>query len=219
MTPSPPRRTALLQLAVDVLSTEEALELARAVYPHFDILEVGTPLILEQGLSALEALREACPGKRYLADLKVMDAGRLEASSGFRRGADIVTVLGAADDRTIRGALDAAGEYGGEVMAALINVADPAVRARRLEEMGVHLLCVHTAHDVTESGGSPLRELVEVRSVTRCPLAVAGGLDLRSVGLAVRAGADILVVGSAITRDRDSAGAARAFQRQMEAVS
>lgn len=204
-----------LQLAVDVLSTDEALELTRAVYPHFDILEVGTPLILEEGLAALEALREACPGKRYLADLKIMDAGRLEASSGFCRGADVVTVLGAADDSTIGGALEAAAQHGGQIMADLINVADPAARARRLEQMGVHLLCVHTAHDVTESGGSPLRELVEVRRVTRCRLAVAGGLDLSSVGQVVRSGADVLVVGSAITRNREPAAAARAFLEAM----
>ena len=189
--------------------------MARAVYPHFDILEAGTPLVLEEGLAALEALREACPGKRYLADLKIMDAGRLEASSGFRRGADIVTVLGAADDRTVRGALEAASEHGCELMADLINVADPARRARELSAMGVQMLCIHTAHDVWESGGSPLRELEKVRVVTAALLAVAGGLTLASVGPAAAAGADILVVGSAITGARDPRAAARELLERM----
>jgi 6-phospho 3-hexuloisomerase len=128
-----------------------------------------------------------------------MDAGRLEASSGFRGGADVVTVLGAADDRTIRGALEAAAEHGGELMADLINVSDPAGRARELAAMGVRLLCVHTAHDVSESGGSPLRELAVVRDATDARLAVAGGLTLDGAARAVAAGADILIVGSAIT--------------------
>jgi len=118
-----------LQLAIDVLRTSDALRLAEATYPHFDIAEIGTPLIIEEGLAALEALKSRFPDKQYLADLKIMDAGFIEASSGFTRGADIVTVLAAADDQTISGALEAAEKHHGKIMADLINVPDPLVRA------------------------------------------------------------------------------------------
>ena len=37
-----------------------------------------------------------------------MDAGKIEAAIAFERGADFVTVLAAADDLTIRGAMEAA---------------------------------------------------------------------------------------------------------------
>ena len=75
-----------LQLAVDATDLPTALRLVEAVYPYYDIAEVGTPLIIEEGLHALEALQRAFPDKQYLADLKIMDAGRLEAESAFRRG-------------------------------------------------------------------------------------------------------------------------------------
>ena len=42
---------------------------------HFDILEVGTPLILAEGVRAIETLRTGHPGKQFLADLKIMDVG------------------------------------------------------------------------------------------------------------------------------------------------
>ncbi len=86
----------LLQIALDALTPREALELVGQTYPHFDIVEIGTPLIIAEGLSALEAIKAKFPDKKHVADLKIMDAGKLGAASAFKRGADIVTAFGAA---------------------------------------------------------------------------------------------------------------------------
>ncbi len=187
-----------LQLAVDATDLHTAVKLVEAVHPHYDIAEVGTPLIIEEGLHALEVLKRAFPDKQYLADLKIMDAGRLEAESAFRRGADIVTVLALADDKTIGGALEAADKHGRQIMADLINVPDAAGRARELQILGVQIVCVHTAHDVQGSGTDPMATLHSVRKAVTCRLAVAGGLTLENVDQAVGAGADILVFGSSL---------------------
>jgi len=205
----------LLQIALDVTSRADALGLAARVYPHFDILEAGTPLLLSEGVAVLEALRSTCPGKRLLADLKIMDAGRLEASLAFDRGADIVSVLAVADDSTIRGALQAASERGGSILADLINTPDPLGRARELEAMGVHALCVHTAHDAAASGRSPLHELAALRPVTRALLAVAGGLALESAVESVTLGADIVVVGASVLGAPDPTESARSIRAAM----
>lgn len=210
---------ALLQLALDVSSTAKALEIAGAVHPHFDIAEIGTPLVIEEGLKALEELKRRFPDKRYLADLKIMDAGSVEAASGFARGADIVTVLAAADDRTVSQALEAAFRHGGRIMADLINVADPPARARRLQDLGVDMICTHTAYDRQGAGIDPLRELAELRGAVRCTLAVAGGLKPEHVRRAVDSGADILIVGGAISAHPDPAAAAGDFMRRLREAS
>src|ERR1700730_12467004 len=119
-------RRPLLQLALDFTDLEQALKIAAVAYPYFDLLEIGTPLIIEEGLGALEKLKILYPDKLFLADLKIMDAGHLEAKSGFRRGANVVTVLGLADDSTNQGAIAAAQEYDGYLMADLIGLPDPA---------------------------------------------------------------------------------------------
>ena len=93
-----------LQVAMDVLTTKDALELAGKAAPHVDIIELGTPLIKAEGLSAITAIKEAHPDKIVFADLKTMDAGELEADIAFSAGADLVTVLGVAGDSTIAGA-------------------------------------------------------------------------------------------------------------------
>ena len=48
-----------LQVAMDVLTTEAALELAAQVAPYVDILELGTPLIKSEGLRAITAIKAA----------------------------------------------------------------------------------------------------------------------------------------------------------------
>ena len=86
-----------LQVAIDLLTTEAALELAGQVAEYVDIIELGTPLIKAEGLPVITAIKNAHPDKIVFADLKTMDAGELEADIAFKAGADLVTVLGAAD--------------------------------------------------------------------------------------------------------------------------
>ena len=60
---------------MDVLTVDEALTLAGKVAEHVDIIELGTPLVKNAGLSAVTAIKEAHPDKVVFADLKTMDAG------------------------------------------------------------------------------------------------------------------------------------------------
>jgi len=205
----------LLQVALDVLSTQRALEIAGQVHPYWDIIEIGTPLMIAEGLSALESIKTRFPDKKYLADLKIMDAGKIEASLAFARGADIVTVLAAADDLTIRGALEAAEACGGQLMADLINVRDPLARAIELCAMKVPIICLHTAFDRRDSSKDIFHLLDAIRPAVGCELAIAGGLTLGSAGKAAARGADIVVVGSGITEHGDPRAAAHGLMREI----
>ena len=198
---------ARLQVAVDVTSLDEAVRLVERVGRHCDIVEVGTPLILENGMAAVAALKACCQGPQVLADTKIVDAGYMEAGLAFRRGADIVTVLGVSDEATIRGALRAAAEAGGQIMVDLLSVADEAARARELAELGVTCFCLHTAYD-RQGSVDPLAKLHAVRGAVTATLAVAGGLGPQNAGAAVAGGADIVVVGGAIVAQPDPAAAA-----------
>ncbi len=206
----------MLQLALDTTNLHVALDLAQAVYPYYDIVEIGTPLIIEEGLRALEVLKAKWPHKQFLADLKIMDAGELESASAFRRGADLVTVLALADDKTIIGALAAAEKYKGLIMVDMINVPNPVARARELQSLGVQIVCIHTAHDVQGDKVDLMEDMQRVREVTTCRIALAGGLKLESVNEAVACGANILVVGSSITADPTPGEVAAEFIARIE---
>lgn len=53
------------------------------VRSSIDIIEIGTPMIIEYSMSAVRAFRKAFPEKEILADAKIMDAGEYEADQCF----------------------------------------------------------------------------------------------------------------------------------------
>ena len=166
----------ILQIALDFLNLKRALRVAEAaVAGGADWLEAGTPLIKSEGLDSVRALRRNFPGLPIVADLKVMDAGRIEVEAALKAGANIVSVLGVASDSTIGESLEAARNYGGEVAVDLINVSQPLERAREMEKMGVGYLEVHLSIDEQMRGKDPFALLNQIVRRISTPLMVAGG--------------------------------------------
>lgn len=188
-----------LQLALDTVAMEQAAEILDAVHECIDIVEVGTPWIIRDGLRSVSELKKRYPGLEVLADLKIMDAGLYEAGSAFAAGADIVTVMGVAHDETIAGAVQSAKEHDGAVMVDLLAAGDPAKRAMRMRELGADYVCVHTAFDV-QASCDPLEELALVsKAVHSSCIGVAGGVKLETLAAIVGHRPAIVIVGGALT--------------------
>lgn len=208
-----------LQLALDG-RFDDSLEILTQVSTYVDIAELGTPLILREGLSAAGRLRQAFPDTTLLADLKIMDAGEEEAALAFDAGCDIVTVLGVAHDRTISGAVRAARSRGRQVMVDMMQVSDMVSRARGLLELGCDYLCVHIAYDLQSSQQSPLTDLRRLRgALPDASLAAAGGIKLETIETVAALNPAIVVVGGAITRAANPAQAASRIRERMNAFA
>src|SRR5690625_6180257 len=83
----------IVQISLDLMSNADALETAAiAVEAGVDWIEVGTPLVLAEGLHAVRALRKEFPDSPIIVDLKTMDGGYLEAEMRGDGGADAVIV-------------------------------------------------------------------------------------------------------------------------------
>ncbi|MEM4699886.1 MAG: 3-hexulose-6-phosphate synthase [Candidatus Nezhaarchaeales archaeon] len=212
--PSP--SSPVLQLALDFVDLDRALEVAEeALRGGVDWLEVGTPLIKSEGVDAIREFKRKFRDRVIVADLKTIDTGAIEVEVASKAGADVVIILGVADDSTIREAVDAARRYGSRVMVDLINVENPVERAKRLEELGVDYVCVHVGIDQQMKGMSPLEVLSEVASQSRIPVAIAGGINSETAARAVELGASIVIVGGAITKAERAEEAARAIKQAM----
>lgn len=206
-----------LQLALDVCTIEDGIDLVDSVRDYIDIIEIGTPLILEHGLRPVALFKERFPEKLVLADAKIMDAGEHEAKLCFSKGADIVTVLGVAHDSTIAGVVKAAKAYGKQVLVDMIDVPNIQTRALEIEKLGADYLCVHTAFDIQSTGINPLDELRLINSVlTVGKAAVAGGVKVATVGDIVRENPEIIVVGGGIASQSDPVGSAKRIKEIME---
>ena len=206
-----------LQVALDFLELRRALAVARdAVAGGADYIEAGTPLIKSEGLDAVRELRAAFPDRTIVADMKTMDAGKIEAEAAAKAGANVLTVLGAATPSTIRECVEAARHYGAEVAVDLLGARDPVALAGVAAEMGATWLDVHCAIDAQMQGADPLSLLRELRGATRLTLAVAGGLNSETAAGAAEAGADVIIVGGAITKAKDVAAATADIRKAID---
>ena len=199
-----------LQLALDTFALDAALDVARRVRDYVDILEMGTPFLMEYGMEAVRRFRNAFPEKHILADAKIMDAGRLEVATALRAGADTVTVLAATDRMTMAECVTEAARRGGRIVADMICVEDIPGKVRELEALGVHGIAVHTGVDQQKAGRTPLEDLRIIKDCSTCAeVSVAGGISLGTVTDYIALKPDVLIVGGAIAAAPDPAEAAR----------
>ncbi len=193
---------------------DRAIEIARdAVVGGVDWIEIGTPLIKSEGMDAIRKMRKAFPDRTILADMKTIDVGAIEVEMAAKAGADVVIVLGSADDSTVLDALRSAHKYGVKLMADLISTLDPVKRALELEAMGIDYVNVHIGIDQQMIGKNPVSILKKISEKINVPLAVAGGLDAESAAQAVKTGASIVIVGGNITHSENVTEAARKIRQ------
>ncbi len=202
-----------LQIAIDMASTEEALKMVSEIHDVIDIVEVGTPMIMREGMVPVRMLKASFPNVIVLADCKIVDGGDIESGDAFASGADIVTVLGVADDATIQAVVRTARQHGRQVMVDMICIDDIAQRASQLDKMGVDYICLHTGVDIQKAGATPFEGLARLMpAVKNAKAAVAGGINLATIPLVKKLGPEIVVCGSALTKAPNLRAAVMAMQ-------
>ena len=194
----------ILQLALDHENLARALKVAKeAVAGGVDWLEAGTPLIKSEGLDAVRALRRQFPSATIVADMKIIDAGRLETECAAKAGANIIHVLGPASDATIIECIEAARRFDAKITVDLLGLPNRekmVQRAKEVELMGAFSVCIHTPIDMQMRGELPFDDLKAVASAVSIPVAVAGGInsetavDAINIDNLVLSGAEIKMV-------------------------
>jgi 3-hexulose-6-phosphate synthase/6-phospho-3-hexuloisomerase len=206
-----------LQVALDFIELDRAIDIARAaVAGGADYIEAGTPLIKSEGLDCIRKLRALFPDKTIIADMKTMDAGRIEAEIAAKAGANIITVLGSSSKSTILECVEAGRHYGIKVAVDLLGLKNAEQFAENADQLGIAWLNVHCAIDTQMLGENPFKQLRKIRRFTSLTLSVAGGINSETAADAVKDGADIIIVGGAITKAVNVEKAARDIKRAIE---
>ncbi|WP_423831393.1 3-hexulose-6-phosphate synthase [Staphylococcus haemolyticus] len=180
------------------------------VEEYVDIVEIGTPIVINESLPAVELLSKSINKAQVLADLKIMDAADYEVSQAVKFGADITTILGVAEDASIKAAIEEAHKHNKELLVDLIAVQDIEKRAKELDEMGADYIAVHTGYDLQAQGQSPLENLRKVKSVIKnSKVAVAGGIKPDTIESIIAEDPDLIIVGGGIANADDPKAAAK----------
>lgn len=202
-----------LQLALDLVNIPEGIKVVEEVAEHIDIVEIGTPVVINEGLKAVKEIKQAFPTLKVLADLKIMDAGAYEVMKASEAGADIITVLGATDDSTIKGAVEEAKKQGTKILVDMINVKNLEQRAKEVDALGVDYICVHTGYDLQAAGENSFEQLQTIKRVVKnAKTAVAGGIKLNTLPEVVQSQPDLVIVGGGITGQEDKKAVAAKMQ-------
>jgi len=206
-----------LQVAFDLQSSDEILNFMEKNGDLIDIIEIGTPLIIKEGLKSVLKIKKKFPKQTVLADLKIMDAGLLEAQIGFEAGADIVTVLGLASTKTLNGVKQAAVKNEKEVMVDMINHPCPENKWNELKNMEMGLCCLHTANDDSQDGETPLNDLERFYNFHGGEnIAVAGGINPDMIRKINSFHPEIVIVGGYIANSRNQRDALEEIHQAMD---
>jgi 3-hexulose-6-phosphate synthase/6-phospho-3-hexuloisomerase len=212
-------RPPVIQIALDYATIEEALAMARiGVEAGVDWLEVGTPLIVSQGLASIGAMVRAFPKYPVLADYKTMDSGGKNVLRTAAQGGHIMTVCANAPDETIQAAVEASKKTGVWVVADTIGVKQQAARARPCANWGVHMVYLHYGADqrAADSSRDSTQWLDEVLAAVSIPVGV-GCFGVEDAVRAVRRGADLVAIGHPLISSSKPLEDLRRFVREVRA--
>ncbi len=190
----------MLQVAVDVIELSKAVKIAYESYINgADIIEAGTPLIKMHGTLPIKIFKEIAEDKFVLADLKTLDAGKLEAEIAFSSGADIVSISALADIKTITDVIDVAREHGGKVCVDLLNVKEMREKIKWLLNLNVDYILIHLGLDQQARGLNIVESIRPVADlIPKQKLSVAGGIGPHNIHEILVFNPSIVVVGGAI---------------------
>ncbi|PLR91143.1 3-hexulose-6-phosphate synthase [Bacillus sp. T33-2] len=208
-----------LQLALDLVNIPEAKQVVKEVQEYIDIVEIGTPVVINEGLKAVREIKNEFPALQVLADLKIMDAAGYEVMKASEAGADIITILGAAENESIRGAVEEARKQNKKILVDMIAVKDLEARAKEVDALGVDYICVHTGYDLQAVGKNSFEDLLAIkRVVTNAKTAIAGGIKLDTLPEVIEAQPDLVIVGGGITGHENMKEAAAEMHRMIKQV-
>jgi 3-hexulose-6-phosphate synthase and related proteins len=196
-----------IQLAVDRVSIEKAVEIVDKAKDYVDIIEVGTSLIKDYGMESLRSIRGRYKEKCILADIKTIDEGEYEFKAAFENGADIATVMGAASIETLDICYYTAKKYNKVMMIDMLQLSDEKIK--NLDKYQDAIFCIHTPSDnkadnIGEKIKSTKKLLPDIKR-----LAIAGGINMGNIDQVKEI--EIVILGSAITKSDDIKEAAKKY--------
>ncbi len=201
-----------LQISFDFLDLKKALRIAKEVAEHADILEVGSPLLYQNGATAVLQFKTAFPHKQILADAKLVDRVEDIIPMLSRKAADLVTVLAGTSNKVISKAISSARAFDTKVVVDMLDAYSIPQSARDAQLLHAHAVHFHEPHDLEGGALALVDQWDEVRGNTELPIFISGHINRDNVEKLLALKPDGLVIGSAIVEAGDPAAEAKFFR-------
>jgi 3-dehydro-L-gulonate-6-phosphate decarboxylase len=210
-----------LQLAVDNADLVSAFGPLSKAASVVDIIEVGTILVIGEGLRAVREIRALYPDTTILADVRIAEAGSLIARHCFEAGATWVSCVAGASLTTIGQVVKVAEEFDGQVQVELGETYN-ADRARAWRELGVQHVIVKRSRDREAAGaltwGPDDIQRVHELHATGFTVTVTGGITPQDLEVFAGAPVGVVIAGRSIMGAKDPHAAAVELRSAMERI-
>jgi 3-keto-L-gulonate-6-phosphate decarboxylase len=204
-----------LIISYDLTNLSQAVEIAKKTAQAADIIEVGLPLLLSEGVAAVSAFRKEFPTKPILADAKLVDRVSDIIPLLCKSGASLITVLYGTSNKVIQKATTIAHEKGAKVILDLIDPETMGQAAREAEALNVDYVLFHFPHDET-STANHLDQWDSVRGNTKLPIFVSGRVSEETFADIAKLKPSGIFVSESITKAPDPTSVANRFKALTE---
>jgi 3-dehydro-L-gulonate-6-phosphate decarboxylase len=204
-----------IQLALDG-ELAPSLAALHLVTDLVDVVEVGTLLILREGLSSIGIVRALTTDQPILADVRIAEAGGPIARLAFEAGANWVSMVASASDDTVREVCRQARQHRGEVQIELGHLPDLSRIPLWLGE-GVQHVIVHRSRDAAQSAWTA-EQLERVADLAErgFTVTVTGGVTVAEAAQLTTSAADIVIVGRGIVDAESPRDAALDYRQAVD---
>ncbi|UUD36569.1 3-keto-L-gulonate-6-phosphate decarboxylase UlaD [Mycoplasmopsis citelli] len=210
----------LLQIALDNLTIEEAINSAQKAAKYIDVIEVGTILLASEGKKAIAELKKAFPDKIIVADGKIADAGKVFAKMFFESGADYTTAICAAENATMEDLVQYSQTFGnGKELQVEMTTNFTWEQVQSWKQAGVPQVVWHRARDAQAAGvkwGQKDIDTVKKLADMGFKVTVTGGVAVEDIKLFKDIPIYIFIAGRSIRDAADPQAAAKEFKDEFK---
>lgn len=200
-----------LQLALDNRSLEDAFHTMRnGLADYIDIIEIGTWLILCEGLKAIREFRALYPNKILVADADVTDSSFLQLV--MEQGADLNTAIAVMPDNLMEESISLSQNKKNKLQICLYGDLWDLENCQKYREMGAEYIVVTNYHDQwTTEDIEKIRKICDMGF----KVSVADGVNKETLKLFKGLPIYAVVMGGAIRKANDPVAAAREIQEEL----
>ncbi len=188
-----------LQISFDMTDLDHALEIASAVAPHADILEIGTLLIYSHGAQAVKQFKATFPDKAILADAKIADRGKENVTVMANAQADWITVIAGTNKNIIHAACTTAHDLNKKVMLDLCDANSVAQSALEAKNLGADALLFQQLYDENEPHIF-IDKWEMIKGNTELPIFISAKIKRETINPIIKLNPDGIIIGSSITQ-------------------
>ncbi len=187
-----------LQISFDMTDLDNAIAIASEIAEYTHIIEIGTLLIYNHGLTAVERFKEKFPEKTLLADTKIVDRGKKVIPNFAKAGADWITVMAGTGQNVIHSTCTTAHSLNIKVMLDLLDSSSMGQSALEAKSLGADALLFHEPYDEKKSPVF-LDKWDMIKGNTSLPIFVSAKINRENVTEIIKINPYGIVVGDSIT--------------------